>query len=326
MVLPTVAANGGRRLNSPRRINIRNRSNNKNSNKLNISGLSLLIFVVILLWASIVFVSPRLIHHQTNSNSYLNDKLQGPPLQSQHHNTKKKKKKKKKRGLLSKLVHHAPVKGRGRLGSINHSSIPPRVVGMYAYPLNNQPQVFTEDNNKKNRNDMRNFLPNYKYITERISPYLLSQTSETLRRIRHHDYFAKNTPLQDFVYNYKMAISGNSDSYQIKSEDPLKHLMIDSDSRDMLRSIEEDSEDYEGSMAEPLNNEKCEATPQQEAWMVHAKSTCNYIHENDMYTDMRHQKTKLLGNGYWRDVWPVYDSEPLTFKAEKKVALKTIRW
>jgi len=264
MVLPTVAANGGRRLSSPRRINIRNRSNNKNSNKLNISGLSLLVFVVILLWASIVFVSPRLIHHQANSNSYLNDKMQGPPLQ--HRNTIK-----KKRGLLSKLVHHhAPIKGRGRLGSSYSSSISPRVVGMYAYPLNNESKLFTEDN-KKNRNDMRNYLPHYKYITERISPYLLSQTSETLRRIRQHDYFAKNTPLQDFVYNYKMAISGNSEgTYQIKSEDPLKHLMIDSDSRDMLRSIEEDSEDYEGSMAEPLNNEKCEATPQQEAWMVHA--------------------------------------------------------
>jgi len=141
------------------------------------------------------------------------------------------------------------------------------------------------------------------------------------------DLDTNNIPLQDFVYNYKMAISGNSEgAYQIKSEDPLKHLMIDSDSRDMLRSIEEDSEDYEGSMAEPLNNEECEATPQQEAWMVHAKSTCNYIHENDMHSDMRHQKTKLLGNGYWRDVWPVYDSNPSSLKAEKKVALKTIRW
>jgi len=274
MVLPTVSANGSRRLSSPRRINIRNRiHNNKSSSKLNISGLSLLVFVVILLWASIVFVSPRLIHHQTNNN-YLNDKLQGPPLKSQHHTTKKK----KKRGLLNKLLHHAPIKGRGRLGSSNQYSprIPPRVVGMYAYPISNESKLFTEDN-KKNRNDMRNYLPHYKYITERISPYLLSQTSETLRRIRQHDYFAKNTPLQDFVYNYKMAISGNSEgTYQIKSEDPLKHLMIDSDSRDMLRSIEEDSEDYEGSMAEPLNNENCEATPQQESWMVHAKlkSTC----------------------------------------------------
>jgi len=198
MVLPTVAANGGRRLSSPRRINIRNRNNNKNSNKLNISGLSLLVFVVILLWASIVFVSPRLIHHQTNSNSYLNDKLQGPPLQSQHHNTKK-----KKRGLLSKLVHHhAPIKGRGRLGSSNYSSSTPRVVGMYAYPLNNGSKLFTEDN-KKNRNDMRNYLPHYKYITERISPYLLSQTSETLRRIRQHDYFAKNTFCNEsYIYSY----------------------------------------------------------------------------------------------------------------------------
>ena len=53
--------------------------------------------------------------------------------------------------------------------------------------------------------------------------------------------------------------------------------------------------------AEPLNDERCEATPEQEKWMVHAYSTCNLMHEFDMYNDMRLQRTKLLGNGYWRD-------------------------
>ena len=208
----------------------------------------------------------------------------------------------------------APITGRVRLGSSSsgsyyHSSsiIKPRVVGMYACPTIN--------------ND-------YKYITERISPSL-SKTSleETLcRSIRHHDYyfpfyFTKNTPTQQGFVNYKMAISGNYfETLNIQSsQDPL----IDSDSLTRLKSIKEDSEDYEDSLAEPLNDEECEMTPQQELWMD-VKSTCNYIHENDMVNDMRQQKTRLIGNGYWRDVWPVYDSEP--FEVEKKVALKTIRW
>ena len=120
-----------------------------------------------------------------------------------------------------------------------------------------------------------------------------------------------------------MAISGNYfETFNIQSSlDPL----IDSDSLDRLKSIKEDSEDYEDSLAEPLDDEKCEMTPKQESWMV-PKSTCNYIHEHDMVNDARHQKTRLLGNGYWRDVWPVYDSQPSSFLVEKKVALKTIRW
>ena len=94
----------------------------------------------------------------------------------------------------------------------------------------------------------------------------------------------------------------------------------------MLRSISDDSEDYDASMAEPLNDEQCEATPQQESWMVYAYSTCNFLHEFDMSNDMRKQKTRLLGNGYWRDVWPVLDLEPSTLRHEKKVVLKTIRY
>ena len=213
---------------------------------------------------------------------------------------------------------NALIKGsRGRLGSSSSdnyyrssSRIKPRVIIMYACP------TISND---------------YKYITERISPsFSKTSSEETLcKSIRHHDYyfpfyFTKNTPTQQGFVNYKMAISGNNfETLNIQSsQDPL----IDSDSLTRLKSIKEDSEDYEDSLAEPLDDEKCEMTPQQEKWMVHAKSTCNYMHENDIYYDMRQQKTKILGNGYWRDVWPVYDSDPLTFQVEKKVALKTIRW
>jgi len=212
---------------------------------------------------------------------------------------------------------NAPIKGRVRLGSsssIYHRSsslIKPRVIALYACPTINN---------------------NYKYITEPISPssYLLSNSEETLcKSIRHHEYyfpfyFTKNTPTQQGFVNYKMAISGNYfETFNIQSSlDPL----IDSDSLTRLKSIEEDSEDYEDSLAEPLNDDECEMTPRQESWMVHPKSTCNYIHEHDMYNDMRQQKTRLIGNGYWRDVWPVNDFEPSSFQVEKKVALKTIRW
>lgn len=157
------------------------------------------------------------------------------------------------------------IKGsRGRLGSSSsgsyyHSSsrIKPRVIRMYACPTIN--------------ND-------YKYITERISPLssylLLSKTSseETLcKSIRHHDYyfpfyFTKKTSLQQGFVNYKMAISGNYfETLNIQSsQDPL----IDSDSLTRLKSIKEDSEDYEDSLAEPLDDDECEMTPKQESWMV----------------------------------------------------------
>lgn len=62
--------------------------------------------------------------------------------------------------------------------------------------------------------------------------------------------------------------------------------------------------------------------------MSHSFPTCNFMHENDMLNSLRKSKTRLLGNGYWRDVWPVLDAEPLSSRSQqpKKVALKTIRF
>lgn len=200
------------------------------------------------------------------------------------------------------------------------SSRKPRVVGIYAYHLNNEQ---LDDWNVK-REERIKLLPPYVFLTERIDPYLLSHTSQTLRRIRAHDYYPDNTSLPDVVKNYRLAIAGST-SY-IKSEDPLKHLMLSSTSRDTLNSIHYDSEDYEEALATPLEDEECEATPQNAKWMLHSFPTCNFLHENDWVTSVRKSTTKILGNGYWRDVWPVLDSEPSTMLRQVKVALKTMRY
>ncbi|KAL7534982.1 hypothetical protein ACHAXR_006189 [Thalassiosira sp. AJA248-18] len=50
------------------------------------------------------------------------------------------------------------------------------------------------------------------------------------------------------------------------------------------------------------------------------------MHEFDWTNSLRRDKTKILGHGYWRDVWPVLDTEPASRSRLKKVALKTIRY
>eukprot|EP00581_Thalassiosira_minuscula_P015079 CAMPEP_0183732958 /NCGR_PEP_ID=MMETSP0737-20130205/39809_1 /TAXON_ID=385413 /ORGANISM="Thalassiosira miniscula, Strain CCMP1093" /LENGTH=561 /DNA_ID=CAMNT_0025966113 /DNA_START=85 /DNA_END=1766 /DNA_ORIENTATION=- len=221
-------------------------------------------------------------------------------------------------------------KGRGRGGheerslQYNHhrsgsttgrNSRKPRVVGIYAYQLNEHDDWKDEKDN--------NFF-SYMYLAERLDPYLLSHTPQTLRRVRHHDYYPNDTPLSEIVHNYKLAIAGSNS--HIKSEDPLKHLMLSASSRKALRDIRDGSDDYEEGLAEPLEDEECEATPKNAQWMLHSFPTCNSLHENDWVTGVRKSKTKILGSGYWRDVWPVLDSEPSTLSWEKKVALKTIRY
>jgi len=212
-------------------------------------------------------------------------------------------------------LHHNQHKIRQYGSMIGRDSLKPRVVGLYAY------QFDELDDWKKERNSN---LPPYMYLAERIDPYLLSHASTTFRRVRNHDYYPRDTSLSDIVHNYKLAIAG-SNSY-IKSEDPLKHLMLSAISRDTLREIRYDSDDYEEAMATPLEDEDCEATPKNAEWMLHSFPTCNFLHENDWVNSVRRSKTKILGNGYWRDVWPVLDSEPTSRSREKKVALKTIRY
>ena len=241
MVLPS---HNGRRM-SPRSRN-KFRSNNKA--RLT-TGLTVFTVLIIALWACIAFVSPRLEHEQHSSNTVPR------PTHTSPRNMKDK-------GRAN--IHHDSTHTKnGRLGGskdvignnskarldqlLKKVSRKPRVIGMYAVPLNEDGQHLSTEF-KKDRDRIRTYLPQYMYLTEPLDTNLLSHSSETLRRIRNHDFFSSKTPLRDFVQNYKLAISGSSNSYHIMSEDPLKNLMLSSSSRDTWRSITEDSEDYEGSL------------------------------------------------------------------------------
>ena len=221
-----------------------------------------------------------------------------------------------------------------------HSRYQPRVVGLYAY------QTSSLSNWKEGRTKLIN-LPPYIYLTERLNPYLTSYSSQPFRRLRNHNYYHhEDTSLSDVVYNYNLAIAGATSYYNhdddddvepstsskaiiLLPEDPLSNLWLTSASRDTFRSINNDSEDYEDAMAEPLEDEECEATPQNRQWMLHSFPTCNFVHEFDFTTALRRNKSKLLGHGYWRDVWPVLDTEPLIsayHHEQRKAVLKTIRY
>ena len=217
MVLPSVT-NNSRRI-SPRKT--RN-TNNKRRRLLSSTGLlTIFILFIIAIWACIVLVSPRLIN---NSNNNSDNKYARHP--------QKKDRGGRKMTNNNNKYSNTKIKPK-RLGGMSNAATSiittrqkPRVVGMYAYPIEDitQPQLSNEM--KKDRDRARSFLPRYLYLIESIDQNLLSHTSETLRRIRPHDFFSRKTPLSDFVYNYKLAISGSSNAYHIKSEDPLKNLML----------------------------------------------------------------------------------------------------
>ncbi len=256
----------------------------RNSNsKAGSIGILVSSFLVILLglWACIMFISPRIsVAGHDNSN-----KVHVPAPQSAR--TRGMNKRVEDRSLAADI----PPKKLPQTVStpIINDGKKPRVVGMYAYQINDEVDDWKQ---KQSRDHNRSYLPHYMYLTERIDRDLLSHSSQTLRRIRNHDYFVATTPLSDFIHNYKLAIAG-SNAYHIKSEDPLRHLMLTSDSRDMKRSITNDSEDYEEMMADPLHDEKCEPTPQKEQWMSHSYSTCNFMHEFDMPTSLWRGTTKI---------------------------------
>jgi hypothetical protein len=82
-----------------------------------------------------------------------------------------------------------------------------------------------------------------------------------------------------------------------------------------------DSEDYEDGAADPLESHRCKA---QFDWMKTSFPSCNHLHESDL-TDLKaetrhNERVRLLGGGYWRDVWKVKNS------VNEKVVLKTLRY
>lgn len=81
-----------------------------------------------------------------------------------------------------------------------------------------------------------------------------------------------------------------------------------------------DSREYEHSLADPLERGDCVA---QYEWQKHSFPTCNIILEQDMtnfrWGENKTENLRLIGHGYWRDVWKVRDTRDLT-------VLKTMRW
>ena len=278
---------------------------------------------LIVLWACIMFMSPW--QSMAHSNVRIGDVMPHPPRRS----VRRREKGKDVdiiNGDQGRSLHENEHKYESLQQNRNDNGLPtlsssrkPRVVAIYAY----QPNDYTDDDysGKRKRNGADNALPPYMYTYERIDPYLLSYTPKILRRVRRHDYLPSDTLLSELVHNYKLAISG-SDTDDIKAEDPLKHLMLSSKSRDAYRSIKFDSEDYAEGQAEPLEDDECEAPPKNAKWMLHSFPTCNYLHENDWVNTIRMDETKILGHGDW----PVLENEPTLRKHETKVALKTIRY
>lgn len=230
----------------------------------------------------------------------------------EHTNNKQKNEKVGEKSLQKKQHQTNAVVG-------SRNSHKPRVVGTYAY------QISDLDGWKEGRNIGN--LPPYIYLTERIDPYLLSHTPQALRRIRNHNhYHSEGTSLSDIKHNYDLAIAGSI--AEVTTEDPLKHLMLTSESRDTLNGIRFDSEDYGEYLADPLEDKECEATPANAKWMLHSFPTCNFHHEFSFPHSVEKDKTKILGHGYWRDVWPVFDTALVSsrFGEMQKVALKTMRY
>lgn len=109
----------------------------------------------------------------------------------------------------------------------------------------------------------------------------------------------------------------------------LTHNVVPLDIKAIEKQIHlTNSEDYEDGMRDQFEHDSCKA---QFEWMKQSFPTCNMLHEADL-TNMHaaekkhHEQVRILGSGYWRDVWKVKSG--LTGKeghSETNI-LKTIRY
>jgi len=76
------------------------------------------------------------------------------------------------------------------------------------------------------------------------------------------------------------------------------------------------SRDYEHGMQDEFESGDCKA---QHEWQLKSFPACNQLHEHDLGL-VTESTVKILGSGYWRDVWRVKDGQ-----GDKQV-LKTIRY
>ena len=108
-----------------------------------------------------------------------------------------------------------------------------------------------------------------------------------------------------------------------------------------LRKIEVDDKKYARSVGEPIETEECKA---RHDWQTQAFPTCNIIHEYSLSSlslmmgkSLRNnlnkaegdgdEKTRILGHGYWRDVW--FISKAFSTGSggkEELTVLKTLRY
>jgi hypothetical protein len=192
----------------------------------------------------------------------------------------------------------------------------PRVIGLYYYRTISPASKNVQDNSSI-------FPTRYYFITERIDPYLLSYTSETLRRIRLHDYVYDDTIDSKDFPNDKRAIFDST--AQIRAEDPLLHSIQSKSRRLKQYFLYNNSDDYSNNLVDPLSDEKCEVVPKHTTWMLNSFPTCNLFHELEIAHSLMMERIKMKWYGYWRDVWSVPDTA--SHKSfVRKIAMKTLRF
>ncbi|KAL3786809.1 hypothetical protein HJC23_008083 [Cyclotella cryptica] len=205
--------------------------------------------------------------------------------------------------------------GYGSLGEMGYNWRP-RVIGVHYYRTIRTASKDIEDSIITSRT-------HYHFITERIDPYLLSYTSETLHRISlHNSVYNNNTESKDSPI-YRSAIFHSTT--QMKSEDPLRQLIHSRSQRFKQYYIYNKSEDYLDKLVSPILDEKCEVVPKHATWMLTSFPTCNLFHEFDITHALMIDKIKMKWYGYWRDVWSVPDTATHN-SFVRKIAMKTLRF
>lgn len=89
----------------------------------------------------------------------------------------------------------------------------------------------------------------------------------------------------------------------------------------------ENSKDYKRRLADPIETNHCKA---QYDWQLSSFPTCNLVHEvadltNLLYSHKRKsgKQIRLIGNGYYRDVWTVRQQESWN---KTNIVIKTLRY
>jgi serine/threonine protein kinase len=137
------------------------------------------------------------------------------------------------------------------------------------------------------------------------------------------------TLMKEAAYKKKSRVIGwyfrNADSSSYFGSESLDHLHRTELSHHKIHISKEEvkrqahlrnSKDYRHGARDELESGDCKA---QHDWQKTSFPTCNLLHEHDLGL-IRSNQVKVLGNGYWRDVWKVRDG------AQEEQALKTIRY